>query len=110
VAVALGATLVLLFVRGTAPRSSVAGIVHGCTGAVGLGLLILVLQGPRRGDAMGAGSFGIFAAVLFSFALAIGPLIRLLARRLPNVTGAVIATHASFAITAFVLFLAWASM
>jgi hypothetical protein len=109
-AVALGVTLALLYVRGTSPRSSVVGLVHGLTGAVALGILILALQGPRRGDAMGVGSFGNFAAVLFGLALASGPLIRLLVRRLPNVAGAIIATHASFAITGFVLFLAWASM
>jgi hypothetical protein len=108
--VALGATLALLHVRGTSPRNSVVGLIHGLTGTVALGMLILALQGPRRGDAMGAGSFGIFAAMLFGLALASGPLIRLLARRLPNAAGAIIATHASFAITAFVLFLAWASM
>jgi hypothetical protein len=85
-------------------------MVHGLTGAIGLGLLIFALQGPRRGDAMGAGSFGIVAAVLFGSALAFGPLIRLLRRRAAHVAGAVIATHASLAITAFVLFLAWASM
>jgi hypothetical protein len=59
---------------------------------------------------MGVGSFGMFAAVLFGLALAFGPLIRLLARRLPHVGGTIIAAHASLAITAFVLFLAWASM
>jgi hypothetical protein len=109
-AVALGVTLALLHVRGTSARRPILGILHGLTGAIGLGLLILVLQGPRRGDAMGAGSFGILAAVLFGLALGSGPLIALLARGLPNVAGAVIATHAAFAITAFVLFLAWASM
>jgi len=108
--VALGLTLALLYVRGTSPRSAVVGIVHGLTGAVGLGLLILALQGPRRGDAMGVGSFGIFAAVLFGLALASGPLMPLLARRAPHVAGAMVAIHASLAITAFVLFLAWASM
>jgi len=103
-------TLALLYVRGMYQRNPIPGIIHGLTGAGGLGMLILALQGPRRGDAMGVGSFGAFAAVLLSLALVSGPLIRLLARRLPNVAGAVIAIHASFAITAFVLFLAWASM
>jgi hypothetical protein len=106
----LGVTLALLYVRGTSPRQPFPGIIHGLTGAVGLGLLILALQGPRRGDAMGAGSFGIVAGVLFGLALAFGPLIWFLGRRAPHVAGGIIAVHASLAITAFVLFLAWASM
>jgi hypothetical protein len=73
-------------------------------------MLIIALQGPPRGDAMGVGSFGLFAAVLFGLALAFGPLIPLLTRRLPGVAGAMVAVHASVAITAYVLFLAWASM
>ena len=59
---------------------------------------------------MGVGSFGVTAAVLFGIALAFGPAIPLLAKRSPRVAGVIIAIHASFAITAFVLFLAWASM
>jgi hypothetical protein len=109
-AVALGVALGLLLLRNATPRSLAAGVVHGLTGAVGFGLLIIALQGPRRGDAMGVGSFGIAAAVLFGLALLIGPLIRLLARRSLRVAGLIVATHASLAITAFVLFLAWASL
>jgi hypothetical protein len=86
------------------------GVAHGLIGVVGLGTLIVILQGPRRGDAMGVGSFGVFAAVLFGLALPFGPLIRPLVRRLHQVAGIIIAAHASLAITAFVLFLAWASM
>lgn len=107
---ALGVTLALLYIRGTATRRPVAGIIHGLTGAVGLGLLIFALQGPRRGNAMGVGSFGIAAAVLFGLALTLGPLVPLLTHRSPRVAGLVIAVHASLAITAFVLFLAWASI
>jgi hypothetical protein len=88
----------------------VAGVTHGLIGAIGLGLLIIALQGPRRGDAMGVGSFGTVAAVLFAFALPLGPLIGLLARRAPRVAGLTVVTHASLAITAFVLFLAWVSL
>lgn len=105
-----GATLALIYLRdGTAPRPLI-GVLHGVVGAFGLGLLIVALRGPRRGDAMGAGSFGAVAAVLFAMALAIGPFIPLLLKRAPRVGGLVIATHASLAITAFVLFLAWTSM
>jgi hypothetical protein len=108
-AVALGVALALLYLRGTTPRRPIVGLIHGMLGATGFVLLITALRGPRRGDAMGVGSFGIFAAVLFGIALTVAPLIPLLAKRSPRVSGVVIAAHASLAITAFVLFLAWAS-
>jgi hypothetical protein len=107
VAVALGVTLAALYLRGQ-PMPGLA-LVHGCVGFAGFGLLVLTLQGPRRGDAMGAGSFGIVASVLLGLALAFGPFIPLLNRRAPRIGGIVIAAHAGLAITAFVLFLAWIS-
>jgi hypothetical protein len=106
--VALGVTLALRHLRGG--RWPVVGIVHGLLGAVGLGLLVIALQGPRRGDAMGVGSFGIAAAVLFGIALAFGPFIPLLKNRARRFAGLLMATHATAAITAFVLLLAWVSL
>ena len=108
VAVVLGVTLAIRYIRGG--RWKLVGIVHGLVGATGLGLLLLMLQGPRHGDAMGAGSFGIVASVLFAIALAFGLIIPPAAARSVRAAGAVIATHASLAITAFVLFLAWISL
>ena len=58
---------------------------------------------------MGMGSFGIAAAVLFGAALIFGLLIVLLFRRTPRFAGVAVAAHASLAITAFVLLLAWLS-
>jgi hypothetical protein len=104
----LGVTLALLYLRGR--RSPILGIVHGLAGAGGLGLLVVALQGPRRGDAMGVGSFGAVAAALFGIALALGLIIPLLHRLTRPFAGVVIATHASVAITGFVLFLAWVSI
>ncbi len=101
-------TLALLYLRGR-PVPIVA-LVHGLIGASGLGLLVLTLQGPRRGDAMGVGSFGAAAAVLFATALVFGVAIPLLHRWAPRLAGVVIACHAGLAVTAFVLFLAWSSM
>jgi hypothetical protein len=86
------------------------GVVHGLLGADGFFLLITALQGPRRGDAMGVGSFGVAATVLFGIALTIGLCIPLTLKRSPRIAGLIIATHATIAITAFVLLLAWASM
>jgi hypothetical protein len=103
----LGLTAAALYLRGG--RIPLAGAIHGIVGTVGLGTLVLALQGPRRGDAMGAGSFGIAGSVLFGVALALGPFIPLLNRRSARAAGLVIATHATAAITAYVLFLAWAS-
>jgi hypothetical protein len=105
--VALGTTLALLYLRGR--RMWFVAIVHGVVGAAGLALLVLALRGPRHGDAMGAGSFGSIAAVLFGVALAFGLSVPLLRTRSPRIGGVVIATHASVAITGFVLLLAWIS-
>jgi len=104
----LGVTLALLYLRGR--RVPILGALHGLVGASGLGLLIVTLQGSRRGDAMGVGSFGEVASVLFGIALALGLFIPLLNRLRPRSSGLVIATHASVAITGFVLFLAWSSL
>ncbi len=102
-------TLALRYLR-IGGRWPWVGIVHGVAGAAGLGLLVVVLQGPRHGDKTGVGSFGAVAAVLFGLALAIGPFVPLLMKRTPRFAGLLIAAHATVAITAFVLFLAWTSL
>ncbi len=84
-------------------------MVHGFAGLMGLGLLIWALDEPRHGDAMGVGSFGTTAALMFTVALALGILVPRVGRRWPKAAGGVLAVHATIAITAFVLFLAWAS-
>jgi hypothetical protein len=110
VAVTLGAALAGLYLHGPSGRKPILAVLHGLVAAAGVGLLLIALRGPRRGDAMGVGSFGIVAAVLFGIALVLGPFISVLYRRSPAAAGAVIATHASLAITGFVVFLAWVSM
>ena len=104
----LGVALALRYLRGG--RWPVIGVVHGLFGAAGFGLLVIALQGPRRGDAMGVGSFGIAASVLFGMALTLGPFIPLLMNRTPRAAGLLMAAHATIAITAYVLLLAWVSM
>lgn len=101
-------TLALSRLRGNTARHPIIGVIHGLTGAVGFGLLIVALRGPRRGDTMGFGSFGMVAAVLFGIALTLGPSVLLLLKRAPRFVGVTIAVHAAIAITAFVLLLAWA--
>jgi len=95
----MGVALSFLALRDGARRPLIA-VLHGVVGAVGLGLLLWMLRGPRLGDAMGAGSFGIAAAVLFAVALVLGPFVK-------RTKGLVLAVHASLAITGFVLVLAW---
>jgi hypothetical protein len=106
----LGVVLTLLHLRGTTGRTFVLAVLHGIVGATGFVLLLFVLQGPRRGEAMGVGSFGVTASVLIGAALVFGPLIPILHRRSPLSTGVTIATHASLAIAGFVMYLAWVSM
>jgi hypothetical protein len=91
-------------------RKPLLAALHGAVGAGGLLLLLLALQGPRRGDAMGVGSFGITAAVLFALALLFGLFMLLLLRRASPMAGFVIAVHATVAITGYVLLLAWVSV
>lgn len=107
---ALGSTLALLYLRGA--RKPLLGAIHGIMGAAGFVFLLVALEGPRRGDAMGVGSFGADAAVLFGIALVLGLCLWLLLlfKRTQRIAGVVIAAHASLAITAFVLFLAWTSI
>ena len=106
----MGVILAMLHLRGTGGRKPRLAILHGLVGAIGFSLLLIALQGPRRGDAMGVGSFGVVASVLFGAALALGPFISFLRRRSPLTAGVTIATHASVAIAGFVLYLAWVSI
>ena len=108
-AVALGLGLALNRLRGEGPRRPALALLHGAFGLTGLGLLLAVLQGPRRGVAMGVGSFGMAAAVLFGIALLAGPAVPLLFRRAPGLSGLALAVHAICGISGFTLFLAWIS-
>ncbi len=84
-----------------------AGIAHGLAGAVGLAGLLLLVRGPVRGAASGVGSFGTTAAWLFAAALVSGLLVWQRRRRGPAV---IMAVHAGFAVTGWVLLLAWLSL
>ena len=74
-AVVFGIVLALWHLRPVETRRNPPwqiGILHGALGIGGLAALIVLLQGPRRGDAMGVGSFGTAAAWLFAAAIAAG--------------------------------------
>jgi hypothetical protein len=108
-AVAAGSALAIWHLRaneGSGRRPPfAAGIAHGIIATIGLGALLLALQGPPRGVANGAGSFGTIAAFLFAGALVSG-IALLLLRRQPLV----MAIHAAIAITGYAILLAWASL
>ncbi len=82
-----------------------AGIAHGLVGTAGLAVLLMALRGPERGVNTGVATFGPIAAALFAAALLTGIAVLLLRRK-----GLAMAIHATIAITAYVLFLAWAAL
>jgi len=109
-AVAAGTILGLLHLRATDAKTrppTWAGIAHGVVGALGLAALVLALQGPPRGVAEGAGSFGATAGWLFAAALLTGAIVFVRRRNGPAVTTAI---HAGLAITGYALLLAWNSL
>jgi hypothetical protein len=110
IAVALGAGLALWHLRATDDAGrppATAGVIHGCFGAAGLAVLLLVLQGPPRGIRAGAGAFGAAAAWLFGMALLFGVVIWLRRRNTPVV---LMAIHSGIAISGYVLLLAWSAV
>ena len=108
-AVVVGIALALLYLRGS-PRHGAVSALHGVAGAAGLAALLLALRGPPRGALTGVASFGAIAAVLAAFALAAGLGSAALARRPHRAVGLLLATHATLAITAYVLLLAYLSL
>ncbi len=58
---------------------------------------------------MGVGGFGTAAAALLGLALLAGPIVPLLFRRAPRLSGLALAGHAICAISGFTLFMAWIS-
>jgi hypothetical protein len=109
-AIALGIVLALWHLRGSdtqrvPPRW--VGWVHGALGITGLVVLGLLLRGPARGVAMGVGSFGAAAAIMFAAGGVFGLAVPSLLRRNPLAAAVTIVVHAGLAITAYVLVLAW---
>ncbi len=106
-AVIAGTVLALWHLRGNEAGSRpppAAGLAHGAAGAAGLAALLLALQGPPRGVAAGAGSFGATAAWLFAAALLTGAAVLFRRRQGPAV---MMAVHAGVAVTGYVILLAW---
>jgi O-antigen/teichoic acid export membrane protein len=108
-AVLAGIVLALLHLRGSPPHWTI-GALHGVAGAAALVALLLALRGPPRGELTGVASFGTIAAVLAAIALALGLAVAALARRSHRAVGLAIGVHATLAITAYVLLLAYVSL
>ncbi len=111
VAVCVGSGLALWHMRPMNERPKLpgwVGMAHGAVGALGLGALSMVLQGPARGLTTGTAAFGWASAVLLTAALLAGLTIPMM-RRLRLLSSTAIVIHGVFAITGFAIFLAWAS-
>ncbi len=106
----LGLGVLLLPLRWPAASASwLPGAVHGACGVSGFALLAWSLGGPRRGVAMGAGSFGVVAAWLFGATLATAASMAAarLRRARPNVLA--IGLHATLAVGGLTLLAAYLS-
>jgi hypothetical protein len=111
IAAALGGVLAALSFRlGFPPPAAIYGVLHGCLGAGGLAALLLALRGPPRGVAMGVGSFGAIAAVLLAVALLAGLTILAIRLRARQVSGLIIGTHATIAISGIVVLAVYTMM
>lgn len=91
-------------------RIPLAGAAHGLAGLIGLGLLVLALDGPPRGVATGTGNFGLAAASLIGVGALFGLLLPSLSRNGVRGVTIVMAIHGGLAITGFTLLLAWVGL
>ena len=108
-AVLIGVAMAIRFLGDRHRPSRTIAAIHGLLGASGLSALILALaSGTGTGDRYGTASFGSAAAILAALAALAGAGIMLLARRPARNIGFLIGVHASLAVTAYVLLLAYA--
>jgi len=109
-AIVLGAFLAFIYLRAAHPPSAVA-IAHGSLGAFGIAALAYALsREPIRGVAYGVSSFGVVAAALGGLALLLGFTIALLKWRSDRRVGLLIGVHATFAVAAYTLLMAYVSL
>jgi hypothetical protein len=100
IVVVLGLSLSLFHLGLVRRRWRRVGVLHGLTGAVGLGVLLFALRGPPRGFAHGVQSFGEIAAILAAAGLAAGGIFFFFPRAARG--GWLIGAHATLGIAAFV--------
>jgi hypothetical protein len=108
-AVALGLWLsALILIREAPPkRIPVTGLVHGAAGSVAVLLLLLALQGPKRGVHTGAGGFGWTSFTLMAMALAGGVTILSFHLRRRGAPTLLIALHGLLGVAGGVMLAAW---
>jgi hypothetical protein len=107
-AVLIGVAISIRFLCDRRLPSCAIGAVHGLLGASGLCALIFALVGGVGvGDRYGTASFGPAAAILVALAALAGAGIALVGRRTARTIGWLIGVHASLAVTAYVLLLAY---
>jgi len=108
-AVLIGAAIGIRFLGDRRLPSRAIGAIHGLLGASGLCALIFALvSSVGADDRYGTASFGPAAATLAALAVLAGAGIALLGRRTVRGIGLLIVVHASLAVTAYVLLLAYA--
>ena len=107
-AVLIGVAIGIGFLVDRRLPSRAIGAVHGLLGTSGLcALIFAIVSGVGTGDRYGTASFGPAAATLATLAALAGAGIALLGRRTPRSIGLLIGVHASLAVTAYVLLLAY---
>jgi hypothetical protein len=108
IAVLLGCVLAVLDLRnGTPTPLWPLAALHASAAVGGFACLLLALRGPARGLDQGTASFGALSAWILAAAALIG--VSLLAARLRRrrLSGFQIGMHATFAVTGFVVLLAY---
>lgn len=109
--VVLGTFLALMHIRSVRSPPWKIAAAHGVLGSLGIATLIVALsQDSNHGVEYGVSFFGRLAAALASLALFLGLAIIVRKRRSVNGVGLIIGAHATFAITAYVLLLAYLSL
>jgi hypothetical protein len=107
-ALVIGVVIGLRFASGRRLPSRAIGAVHGLLGVSGLAVLIFAfVNGVAASDKYGAASFGPASAALGVLAVLAGAGIAVLGRSSTRGIGLLIAIHASLAVTAYVLLLAF---
>ena len=108
-AVLLGSALAVVYLgsEGSSAAPWRIAALHGLSGLAGLACLVLVVRAPALPSSHGTASFGRMSAWLFALAALVGTAI-LRARWRRRRPGALIAVHATLAISAFVIFAAYA--
>lgn len=109
ITVCLGLWLSAVILINEAPsrKTPPVALVHGLAGSVTVVLLLLALQGPRRGVQTGAGGFGWTGFVMLALALAGGLTILTLQLRRRGAPTLLIAFHAMLGIGGAIMMSAW---